>query len=314
VRVRLGRRPTDRIRRRKTPAPCKGRGHGRNLSRRFDIGKPTCSESGCDRPRASRGLCQTHYEYKRRHGQLPTTWHRPTTEELFWERVDKNGPTPAACPELGPCWIWVGALTTDGRGTFNMTPGKGQAAHRLMYEKRVGPIDGMSVVQRCKVRRCVNPDHLEARPLNDPSFRFWEKVNKDSKVPEWRPDLSPCWMWTGATIKGYGALHLKGTTVEYAHRFAYMELVGAIPKGWHLDHLCRVPLCVNPEHLEAVTPAEHMRRSQRLPKTHCVHGHAYVGDNVRIDKRTGQRRCATCQREQGRENARRYAAAKKQKS
>lgn len=52
-----------------------------------------------------------------------------------------------------------------------------------------------------------------------------------------------------------------------AHRLAYMRAKGPIPKGLHVDHLCRVPTCVNPAHLEAVTPGENVRRTRQVKLT-----------------------------------------------
>lgn len=74
-----------------------------------------------------------------------------------------------------------------------------------------------------------------------------------------------CWLWTGSiTRAGYGRIRgadaHDGRTV-LAHRLAYELLVGPIPQGLHLDHLCRVRRCVNPEHLEPVTLAENNRRA-----------------------------------------------------
>lgn len=79
--------------------------------------------------------------------------------------------------------------------------------------------------------------------------RFWAKVDKSGP--------SGCWFWTASkTQSGYGMFHGKG-----AHRYAYELLVGPVPTGFQLDHLCRVKHCVNPDHLEPVTPRKNRGRA-----------------------------------------------------
>ena len=63
-----------------------------------------------------------------------------------------------------------------------------------------------------------------------------------------------CWIWTGAIRNGYGAVGI-GRHVEYVHRWVYQDLVGEIPDGLVIDHLCVNRACANPEHLEPVTRA-----------------------------------------------------------
>lgn len=118
-----------------------------------------------------------------------------------------------------------------------------------------------------------------------PVTRFWPKVD--------RRDTEECWLWTStANNKGYGAFYINGQ-MRLAHRFAYELLIGPIPEGLELDHLCRTPLCVNPSHLEPVTHAENMRRGAeaRGRQTHCKRGHdlslAYVS-------KKGVRFCRLC--------------------
>jgi hypothetical protein len=106
-----------------------------------------------------------------------------------------------------------------------------------------------------------------------------------------------------------------GHTVIGAHVFAYEQSTGRpIPSGLHLDHLCRTPLCVNPHHLEAVTPGENIRRgnspSAIAARTGiCPQGHPLTGDNVTIVRPAPRlkRRCKTCHRTR----QARYDAARK---
>lgn len=137
--------------------------------------------------------------------------------------------------------------------------------------------------------------------------RFWAKVERSDD----------CWLWRGGiSSSGYG--HLVRNGVNYmAHRYAYEQVVGPIPEGLVLDHLCRVPPCVNPAHLEPVTNAENLRRGVNVgavaqalqrAKTHCPQGHAYDDANTYV--RPGPRACREC-RKCHTEAARRYNARKR---
>ena len=111
---------------------------------------------------------------------------------------------------------------------------------------------------------------------------------------------SGCWLWTGYSPNGrYGALKCQGRRV-LAHVFAYEALVGSIPKGKTLDHLCRNTFCVNPQHLEPVSHRENVRRGAPATKLQCIHGHFYadgVETYLRPDRIGVQyRRCLTCYR------------------
>lgn len=111
-------------------------------------------------------------------------------------------------------------------------------------------------------------------------------------------DERGCWLWQGMQNgKGYGLLKF-GRRRHYVHRVAYEFLIGEIPDGLVLDHLCRVPLCGNPYHAEPVTNAENLIRGEGMParnrrKTHCLRGHPLSGANLLV---SGQRICRTCKR------------------
>lgn len=107
---------------------------------------------------------------------------------------------------------------------------------------------------------------------------------------------SGCWLWTASlNFKGYGvACPGPAGRKAMAHRYAYETLVGPIPDGLQLDHLCRVRNCVNPAHLEPVTASENQRRAKALI-TKCPHGHAYTPENTYITP-NGRRNCLTCRR------------------
>jgi hypothetical protein len=111
-----------------------------------------------------------------------------------------------------------------------------------------------------------------------------------------------CWLWVGTRHHktGHGKFWLNNRTMQ-AHRVAYELLVGPIPDGLTLDHLCRVRACVNPAHLEPVTLEENVARGLASPtKTHCVHGHEFTKENTRHAQ--GRRHCRACDRRRQRES------------
>ncbi len=108
---------------------------------------------------------------------------------------------------------------------------------------------------------------------------------------------SGCWLWTGAfDPNGYGRFHFRGNG-RLAHRVCYELMRGPISDELQLDHLCRTPACVNPEHLEPVTAMVNQHRSPitNATKTHCAKGHPYAGENL-SNRSNGSRRCLECHR------------------
>lgn len=118
---------------------------------------------------------------------------------------------------------------------------------------------------------------------------FWPRVDRSGE----------CWLWMGSrSAAGYGRITI-AQRQYFTHRLAYEVLVGPIPEGLEIDHLCRVTACLNPEHLEAVTHRENILRSTApmaalAIRTACSRGHEYADGSFII--RRGARECVICRR------------------
>ena len=159
------------------------------------------------------------------------------------------------------------------------------------------PVDckGLCRAHYKRLRKYGDP---EGRPTRDRDARF------DSYCVT---TAEGCIQWI-STIQsmGYGQFGIgKGHSV-LAHRYAYERAYGPIPEGLVIDHLCRNRRCVNPEHLEAVTNLENMRRGAGYAlingmRNSCIHGHEYTPENTYTNPSDPTaRRCRTCARERDR--------------
>jgi hypothetical protein len=144
----------------------------------------------------------------------------------------------------------------------------------------------------CAEADCDAPARSKSDKCNE--HTFWDRVDRSGD----------CWLWTGSTFHyGHGQTHVMYEELgeRQAHRVAYRLLVGPIPDGLVLDHLCRNPPCCNPAHLDPVTVGENTRRSPIAPstinaaKTHCKHGHEFTPENTYVMP-DGDRACVTCRK------------------
>ena len=101
-----------------------------------------------------------------------------------------------------------------------------------------------------------------------------------------------CWEWLGKrTPAGYARFFYRradGGEERFGYRFAYEAWNGPFIPRMHIDHLCRNHSCVNPDHLEQVTPRENALRAWPPTTTHCRRGHMYTDPQ--------RKRCDTCMR------------------
>lgn len=138
--------------------------------------------------------------------------------------------------------------------------------------------------------------------------RFWQKVDIGGD--------GDCWMWQASLRNGYGQFGVSKSHHVSAHRYAYEDLVGVIPSGMVVDHLCHTRdcrlgelcphrRCCNPSHMEVVSRGENVLRGNgdaavRSRWTHCIRGHEFNEGNTYVDA-NGYRHCRRCGADRARE-------------
>jgi hypothetical protein len=125
---------------------------------------PKCSVESCDRDSHARGFCGKHYGRWRQYGDptaRPRTGRQGRTSVQWWSDKVRLPIDPCGC------WLWTGRLDKDGYGVFSTG-----RAHRWSYVTFVGPIpEGKQLDHKCRVRNCVNPEHLEPVTLRENLMR-----------------------------------------------------------------------------------------------------------------------------------------------
>jgi hypothetical protein len=273
------------------------------VEEKFTYAGQACSAPDCDSPAFCRELCTKHYQ-----------------------RLVKTGTVAPRTPVgYRPCGVDDCAADQHARGyCINHLRRLVKYGDPLASRKQRSKKDlGLCAKMRCRdevqdgsdrcpthhairenfLRLCKeSAETIEADLTQPVAERFFSLVDK----------TDGCWPWKGYTTRhGYGMFTVASnpTRSRPAHRVSWSLAGRPLKSGYHLDHLCRVRNCVNPDHLEQVTPAVNNFRgespaAQNRRKTHCQHGHEFDLINT-IYAKNGQRQCRACYLNKGRKQQRR---------
>ena len=168
-----------------------------------------------------------------------------------WHRSTLISTSPSAMSAPPRCSIESCERTPKARGLCKRHWHDWSRVHNPRGCRVPGCANGHEAHGYC--RRHYDRSRYEPKPRKSVDERFCEKIRIES---------NGCWIWIGARdSSGYGNFRMWPRTLG-AHRFAYEFVKGPIPLDHELDHVCRVRICVNPDHLEPVTPSENKRRAQ----------------------------------------------------
>lgn len=133
------------------------------------MGTVRCSVEDCSNPSRTRSWCHAHYRRWRKTGEIAASVAiQPKglpVSERFRAKIDKKGPVPAARPNLGRCYLWIGPVNSSGYGAFNID-GQTFGSHHVGWLLAGGApfLPGLVLDHLCGVRRCVRRSHLDPVP------------------------------------------------------------------------------------------------------------------------------------------------------
>lgn len=226
--------------------------------------KRLCEINGCDRWARTRGHCGKHQYRVERHGD--PYWEPVAPPSLFWKRVRKTD----------TCWLWIGPLDAAGYGSVSFADTS--SAHRMAWVLSRGKIpDGLELDHLCRVRRCVNPEHLE--PVTHA-----ENMRRAAPFRLPPPRQLVC-------VRGH--LLAEGNLLRRKARAGHRECLTCIRDR------ARVRSCADCLALPGESPSVCVhtdKPSRPRPTDTCGKGHPFDAENT-AHKRGGRRRCRRCHRE-----------------